>query len=379
VTQGKRVLVSGAGGFIGRWSVPALLRLGYEVHAVLSGKASRDVPPQLRGAKPHFADLLDDSAIDELTREVRPTHLLHFAWIATPGVYWNSEENFRWLAASERLLRSFRAQGGSRVMMAGTCAEYDWSRVEVCDELSSPLAKTKAATLRGAGATRHDAATAASDVATAASDAATAASDAATAASDAATAANNAVTATSDAAAAVTRYAACKIALQAILADFGREERLSTAWGRIFFQFGPHEHPDRLVPSVIRNLLLNREAPCSHGRQIRSFLHVADVGEAFAAVLDSELEGPVNIGSDERVSLADLVDRIGRQIGRPELLRLGARPAPPGEPSLLVPEIHRLRDEARWRPRFTLNEALGDTIAWWRGRLLDPAGAARHE
>jgi len=358
VTHGKRVLVSGAGGFIGRWSVPALLRLGYEVHAVLSGNASRDVPEQLQGVNIHFADLLDDSLIDELTRAVRPSHLLHFAWIATPGVYWNSEENFRWLAASERLLRSFRAQGGSRVMMAGSCAEYDWSRVEVCDELSSPLANTKAATLQGAGATPHNAVTAASD---------------------AATAANDSGTATGDAAAAVTRYAACKIALQAILADFGREERLSTAWGRIFFQFGPHEHPDRLVPSVICNLLLNREAPCSHGRQIRSFLHVADVGEAFAAVLDSGLEGPVNIGSDERVSLADLVDRIGRQIGRPELLRLGARPAPPGEPSLLVPEIHRLRDEARWRPRFTLNEALGDTIAWWRGRLLGPAGAARHE
>jgi nucleoside-diphosphate-sugar epimerase len=319
---GKRVLVSGAAGFIGRWSVPALLRLGYEVHAVLSGNASRDVPEQLRGAKIHFADLLSDSAIDELTSEVRPSHLLHFAWIATPGVYWNSAENFRWLAASERLLRSFHAHGGSRVLMAGSCAEYDWSRVEVCDELSSPLAKTKAALPNGT---------------------------------------------------VVSRYAACKIALQTTLADFERREHLSTAWGRIFFQFGPHEHPDRLVPSVICNLLLNREAPCSHGRQVRSFLHVADVGEAFAAVVDSELEGPVNIGSDERVSLADLVDHIGRQIGRPELLRLGARPAPPREPSLLVPEIHRLRDEARWRPRFTLNEALSDTIAWWRSRLLDHA------
>ena len=163
--QGKRVLVSGAGGFIGRWSVPALLRLGYQVHAVLSGNASREVPEELRGAKIHFADLLDDSAIDELTREVRPTHLLHFAWIATPGVYWNSEENFRWLAASERLLRSFRAQGGSRVMMAGSCAEYDWSRVEVCDELSSPLAKTKAAPLQRPVATPHDAVAAANDAA----------------------------------------------------------------------------------------------------------------------------------------------------------------------------------------------------------------------
>jgi nucleoside-diphosphate-sugar epimerase len=316
--QGKRVLVSGAAGFIGRWSVPALLRLGYEVHAVLSGNTSREVPAQLEGARIHFADLLDEARVDELTRAVRPTHLLHFAWIATPGVYWSSADNFRWLAASEHLLRSFHAHGGSRIVIAGSCAEYDWSRVEVCDELSSPLA--------------------------------------------------------SDAA---SPYAACKIALQKTLGEFGRRERLSTAWGRIFFQFGPYEHPDRLVPSVICNLLLNREAPCSHGRQIRSFLHVADVGEAFAAVLDSELEGPVNIGSDERVALADLVERIGGQIGRPELLRLGARPAPAQEPSLLVPEIHRLRDQAGWRPRFTLDEALSDTIAWWRGRLL--AHSTEHE
>jgi nucleoside-diphosphate-sugar epimerase len=318
--QGRRVLVTGAGGFIGRWSVPPLLRAGFEVHAVLSGRANRAVPAELGGAEVHFADLLDESDIDALLAAVRPTHLLHFAWIATPGLYWSSPENDRWLTASDRLLHTFRAQGGARVVMAGSCAEYDWSRVEVCDERTSALA---------------------------------------------------------DESAAPSAYAAAKIAMQRSLADYGREHAISTAWGRIFFQFGPHEHPDRLVPSVIRNLLLNREAPCSHGAQIRSFLHVADVGAAFAAVLDSGVEGPVNIGSADRITLAELIDRIARQIGRPELIRLGARPAQGQEPPMLVPEVHRLVEEVRWQPRFTLSEGLRDTIGWWRSQEQSSTPAGR--
>src|SRR3982074_2423439 len=125
--------------------------------------------------------------------------------------------------------------------------------------------------------------------------------------------------------------------MQRALAAFGSVRHLSTAWGRIFFQFGPDEHPDRLVASVIMNLLSGREALCTHGRQIRSFLHVADLGAAFASLLDSGIEGPVNIGSEERIALADFIERIARQIGRPDLVRLGARSAPTAEPPLLVP------------------------------------------
>ena len=315
----KRVLVTGASGFIGRWSVPPLLRAGYEVHAVLREAANRRVPQEIRGAKLHHADLLEDSALDSLMESIAPTHLLHFAWIATPGVYWDSADNFRWLAASRHLLRSFHRYGGTRAVMAGSCAEYDWSRAQVCDEFATPLANDSGTT---------------------------------------------------------SAYAACKIELQRALHEFGSREHLSTAWGRIFFQFGPHERPDRLVPSVIRNLLSNREAPCSHGRQIRSFLHVADVGAAFAAVLDSELEGPVNIGSADRIALGELVELIAGQIGRPELVRLGALPAPAQEPPLLLPELHRLHDRTRWRPRFTLSAGLGDTIDWWRSQLLEKTSAA---
>jgi len=308
--SGKRALVSGAGGFIGRWSVPALIEAGYEVHAAVGLASTRPVPPQLRGALIHRVDLFDAAAVEGLMARVAPTHLLHFAWIATPGVYWSSPDNARWLGASLQLLKRFAAAGGVRVVMAGSSAEYDWSRVGVCHEMTSPLANT--------------------------------------------------------AAPGVTAYAHAKLELQVALKLFAAEHGLSAAWGRIFFQFGPDEHPDRLVASVIRSLLAGREAPCSHGRQVRSFLHVADVGAACAALLDSAVEGPVNIGSGDRRSIAELVTEIGAQIGRPDLVRLGARSAPPDEPPLLVPDVTRLRSQVGWQPRFALSDGIADTIAWWR-------------
>jgi nucleoside-diphosphate-sugar epimerase len=304
------VVVSGAGGFIGRWSIPRLIAGGYEVHAVAARAPGREPPAQLSGAEIHYADLLREESIDALMQEVRPSHLLHFAWVATPGAYWTSPENRRWLAASQHLLQSFQGNGGMRAVMAGSCAEYDWSRAGVCNERSSPLADG----------------------------------------------------------AALTPYAECKIAMQRALAAFGSARHLSTAWGRIFFQFGPDEHPDRLVASVIMNLLSGREALCTHGRQIRSFLHVADVGSAFAALLDSVTEGPVNMGSPDRISIAGLLEAIAAQIGRPELVRLGVRSAPPSEPPLLVPDVERLYNEVGWRPQFGLHDAIADTISWWRQR-----------
>ena len=314
----KRVLVTGASGFIGRSSLGALADLGYEVHGVVSLQGD----PAGLPARLHRADLLDSQAIDALMEAVRPTHLLHFAWIATPGIYWGSADNYRWLAASQYLAQSFRRQGGVRMAAAGTCAEYDWSRVKLCRERESPLAGSSGSALD-----------------------------------------------------AVSAYTECKLALHAVLGELNRTAGLSYAWGRVFFQFGPYEHPRRLVASVINDLLSEREARCTDGRQVRSFLHVADVGAAFAALLDSALEGPVNIGSEEAISIAELLNTLARRIGRPELLRLGARRAPEGEPPVLVPDVTRLRDELGWRPRMTLEEGLADAVEWWRRRLSIRSGS----
>jgi nucleoside-diphosphate-sugar epimerase len=305
---GPSVLVTGATGFIGRWSVPELLRRGYEVHAV--GAARRTVPSELAGASFHAADLLDTAAVSHLIDELRASHLVHFAWYTVPGAYWTALDNFSWVAASLHLVRRFHVAGGRRAVIAGTCAEYDWSQARVCDEGSTPLV----------------------------------------------------FEASTDA----TPYAICKASLQRILASYARTAGLSLAWGRIFLQYGPYEPATRLVSSVICALLRGESAACSPGTQIRNFLYSQDVGEAFAALLDGEVEGPVNIGADGELSIADLVKTIGRLIGRPELIALGAKPMAPNEPPYLVPDVSRLRREVGWQPAFDLEAGLRRTIDWWR-------------
>ena len=303
------VLLTGGNGFIGRHCIPKLLDRGYDVCAV-SSQARRASDVDWRQV-----DLLDAGAMRAVIASVRPTHLLHMAWVTTPGAYWTSNENLQWLAASLQLLEEFRHAGGARVVAAGTCAEYDWSS-GVCSEATTPL---RPATL----------------------------------------------------------YGTCKHALQEVLQAFGRQNGLSSAWGRVFFTYGPHEHPARLVPSVVGRLLTGTPVPCTDGRQRRDFLFVEDVADAFVCLLASKVSGAVNIASGIPVTVHDLVRGIASRLDGEALLRFGARPAAPGDPDTLSADVTRLRDELGWTPQYSLGRGLDVTIDWWRQQvasgLISPA------
>lgn len=296
----KKVLLTGATGFIGRHCLPLLLAQNCEVHAVYS-KVPEEAHPGLQW---HRANLLDSSQVSMLMAQVQPTHLLHFAWYAVPGKYWTSLENFRWVQASLDLLQAFVVHGGHRAVMAGTCAEYDW-KYGYCSEQITPLLPA-------------------------------------------------------------TLYGTCKHSLQAMIDAFSRKTGLSSAWGRIFFLYGPREHPDRLVSFVIRSVLQGEPARCSHGNQIRDFLHVEDVASAFVALLDSDLHGPVNIASGLPIALKAVICKIGQKLGRLELIRLGDIPSAKDEPPLLVADVRRLREELGWTPEYDTDSGLDQTIQWWK-------------
>lgn len=136
----RRILVTGAGGFIGRHAIAPLLARGFEVHAL-----SRAALPS---AICHALDLMDAAATRALLDAVRPTHLLHLAWTVAPGGFWTTRDNLDWVGATLALYRAFAASGGARFVGVGSCAEYDWSP----DAVAAPLdegALCRPATLYG--------------------------------------------------------------------------------------------------------------------------------------------------------------------------------------------------------------------------------------
>ena len=296
----NRLLITGSTGFIGDPCV-RLAAGAYEVHAAGRGGA----PGLPSGVTLHRCDLLAPGAVARLIERVRPTHLLHLAWVVTPGVCWESPENHSWAAASRELLLAFARCGGSRAVLAGSCAEYDWSTAGVCHEDETP---TRA----------H------------------------------------------------TTYGRCKRDLGLWACSLGKERNISVACARLFWLYGPGEHPDRLVPAVTRALLSGVPVSCSSGTQIRDFLHVDDAAAALVALVGGQVTGPLNVGSGNPVTVREVVSEVARVCQRPELVRLGERPTPAGEPPLLVADVSRLRNAVGWRPRISLAAGIQSTVDWWK-------------
>lgn len=252
----------------------------------------------------HTIDLLNPDEVHNAMVTICPTHLLHLAWYTVPGKYWSAIENIQWLKASLNIVEEFSGVEGERIVSAGTCAEYDW-KYGYCSEHITPLKPQ-------------------------------------------------------------TLYGISKQSFHALSQEILKTANISNAWGRIFFLYGPFENQARLVPSIINALLQGKPAPCTTGYQIRDYLFVEDVADAFVRLLDSPVTGPVNIASGKPVSIREIIELIGTKIGHEDLIRYGQIRTSSSEVPLIVADNRRLLHDVGWHQQNDLGTGLDKTIVWWK-------------
>ena len=296
-----KVLVTGASGYLGRHVLQCLRKQGHAVTLLgRSRPAGHEDLPLL-----HF-DLLSGADPGPVLASTGSSHLLHLAWVTDYRTYWSSPLNFRWVDASLRLIEAFCERGGRHVVVAGTCAEYDWSHGYLREGVT-PLAPA-------------------------------------------------------------TTYGIAKDATRRLAAALCASHGASLAWGHVFFPFGPGEAAQRLLPRLI-DVFLGRAAPFGiNAAAYRGMLYVPDAAQALVALLEHGQGGNFNICSGQPVPLAHVAQVLAQACGgdaRPVLDLASARP---DDPPLLVGENLRLLATG-WRPAWTLEQGLADMVQHARRRI----------
>ncbi|GAA5510420.1 NAD(P)-dependent oxidoreductase [Novipirellula caenicola] len=307
-----RVLVTGATGFIGRWILPALVARDCEVVAL----TCRSSEAYCHGTKLTsgrvrwiVGDLLDHSTIASTVADANADTLVHTAWDTTPGTYWTSSKNLDWISASLKLFQAFQESGGRRIVVAGTSAEYEWGGNEDLVEGKSEQPNTL--------------------------------------------------------------YGTAKDSLRRMVEQWASIHNLSWAWGRVFCPFGENERPERLIPKLIARLRTDEPMPFDSGSLIRDFISVQDLGDAFAALATSNVQGPINLASGQDTSIRDIVTVLAQHMGQIQNVQFGTLPDPHGQPQRIVADITRQTTELGWHPSATLKQRLIENCDWWMNEQIN--------
>lgn len=305
--KARRLLITGAGGFVGSWIARAAVRENFEVHGLVRpGHPAKRLRDCGGAIALHEADLGDAGCVTELLTRLRPELVVHAAFPARHAV---DEATRRAMLASGvggavNLLEAIRTAGSvENFVHVGSAMVY------------------------GPSSHPHSA---------------------------------------KDLLAPVNFRGACKAAVSILCRQFSAECKTKCAEVRIFSAYGPWEQPERLLPQLMRAALNGTTVRLSAQARLRNWIYVEDTAEACLAALShvgSSLQ-VFNACTDEVISnhaLASLAEDItGRALvggfDYPELEKYGDE-----NPRGILPGP---TDGTNWRPRHRLAEGLKKTWCW---------------
>ncbi|HEY5712178.1 MAG TPA: UDP-glucuronic acid decarboxylase family protein [Allosphingosinicella sp.] len=151
--------------------------------------------------------------------------------------------------------------------------------------------------------------------------------------------------------------------------DYRRQHGVAIKVARIFNTYGPRMQrgDGRVVSNFVIQALAGAPITLNgDGRQTRSFCFVDDMVEGLIRLMATgdDFTGPVNLGTDEEITMRDLAGRIVAITGSGSTLT--AHPLPEDDPAQRMPDLSLAREQLGWRPAISLEEGLHRTIRHFR-------------
>ena len=287
-----RIVVTGGSGFLGQQFVQLCRASGIDV--INMGRK------QCASSEGFVkCNLLDTDRVAQVLSDLRPTHLVHFAWSVEPGKFWNSSNNFLWMNTTVSLVDTFFRLGGEHASLLGSCAEYDW-RYGYCSEILTPL--------RG-----------------------------------------------------LSNYSVSKIATFHSTQKLANVYGVSSCWIRIFYPFGAHEHRDRLIPKIFEAFRNRLPLDYLETGMHRDLIHVSDVAQGIFLCLKNQIDGPINLGTGNPTSIETIITEIAKLTGLNSEIVFGNEAPVDGERRMVFANNARLAGLG-WSPEVDLREGLSEYL-----------------
>jgi len=159
-------------------------------------------------------------------------------------------------------------------------------------------------------------------------------------------------------------YGALKASFRLVATSSAAPPTLGVAWARLFNVVGPGEHPGRLVPAAACALLDGRPMDLSPGDQVRDYIDIDDAATALVHLHRERSVGTFNVSTGEGTTLRALLSGLAERLGRPELLRFGARPYGDHDPLRSVGTNARLVGTG-WARQHPVEGMLDRIASYW--------------
>lgn len=161
-------------------------------------------------------------------------------------------------------------------------------------------------------------------------------------------------------------YSASKAAADLQVMSYFKTFKLPITISRCSNNYGPYQHPEKLIPQVIKRALANQKVPVyGDGKNIRDWIHVYDHNVAVDLIVRYGKNGEIyNLGGQEEKTNLEVVKMILKYLNKSEDL-IDFVEDRPGHDSRYAMDTTKIEKELGWKRKYTFDEGIKETINWY--------------